>query len=96
MSALIAALPLERVVYLGDTARLPYGTKSHDTVAAYAVQAALLLAGFGVKCLVVACNTASSAGLPAIRARLPALPVLVSSSRVPRPSAPPRCRARSR
>jgi len=76
LSALIAALPLERVVYLGDTARLPYGTKSHDTVAAYAVQAALLLAGFGVKCLVVACNTASSAGLPAIRARLPALPVL--------------------
>lgn len=76
LRALSEALPLERFVYLGDTARLPYGTKAKETVAAYAVQAAQLLAGAGVKCLVVACNTASSAGLPAIRARLPGLPVL--------------------
>jgi glutamate racemase len=76
LKALLAALPLERFIYLGDTARLPYGTKSRQTVAAYAVQAAQRLAAYGVKCLVVACNTASGAGLPAIRAGLPGLPVL--------------------
>jgi glutamate racemase len=76
LARLLSVLPLERFIYLGDTARLPYGTKSPGTVAAYAVQAASLLASQGIKCLVVACNTASSAGLPAIRARLPELPVL--------------------
>jgi glutamate racemase len=75
LKALLAVLPHERFIYLGDTARLPYGSKSPETVAAYAVQAARLLAAQGVKCLVVACNTASSAGLAAIRERLPGLPV---------------------
>jgi glutamate racemase len=73
---LLAALPGERFVYLGDTARLPYGTKSPQTVARYAVQAAEALTGYGVKCLVVACNTASSVGLLAIRERLKPLPVI--------------------
>jgi glutamate racemase len=76
LKALLAALPRERFVYLGDTARLPYGTKSPGTVAAYAVQAAAALAAHGVKCLVVACNTASAVGLAAIRAHLPGLPVI--------------------
>jgi glutamate racemase len=76
LKALLGALPAERFVYLGDTARLPYGTKSAETVARYSVQAAEALAGYDVKCLVVACNTASSVGLPAIKERLKPLPVI--------------------
>jgi glutamate racemase len=67
LKALTAQLPRENFVYLGDTARLPYGTKSPETVARYSLQAAEALADYGVKCLVIACNTASSVGLPAIR-----------------------------
>ena len=69
LKALSAELPREHFVYLGDTARLPYGTKSPETVARYALQAAEALLEYGVKCLVIACNTASSVGLPAIRER---------------------------
>lgn len=76
LRALGGELPSERFVYLGDTARLPYGTKSPETVARYAVQAAEALARHGVKCLVVACNTASAVGLPAIRAALAGIPVI--------------------
>jgi glutamate racemase len=76
LKALAAELPRERLVYLGDTARLPYGTKSPETVARYSVQAAQALREFGVKCLVVACNTASSVGLPAIRERIENVPVI--------------------
>ncbi len=75
LRALMSELPAERFVYLGDTARLPYGTKSRETVARYAVQAAEVLADHGVKFLVVACNTASAAGLPCIRERFDDLPV---------------------
>jgi glutamate racemase len=56
LKALIAQLPHEHFVYLGDTARLPYGTKSPETVARYSLQAAEALAGYGVKCLVIACG----------------------------------------
>lgn len=76
LSALMQALPHERFVYLGDTARLPYGTKSAQTVARYAVQAAEALVRHGVKCLVVACNTAASVGLDAVRARAAGVPVI--------------------
>jgi glutamate racemase len=76
LKALSAQLPREHFVYLGDTARLPYGTKSAETVARYALQAAEALAEYGVKCLVIACNTASSAGLPAIRERIENVPVI--------------------
>ena len=55
-----ARLPHEHFVYLGDTARLPYGTKSAETVQAYALQATRLLIDQGVKMLVIACNTASA------------------------------------
>lgn len=75
LRALLETLPQERFVYLGDTARLPYGTKSPGSVARYSVQAAEALADRGVKALVVACNTASSVALPAIRERFPELPV---------------------
>ena len=76
LKALAAELPHERFVYLGDTARLPYGTKSPDTVARYAVQAAEALLEYGVKCLVIACNTASSVGLRAIREHIEGIPVV--------------------
>jgi glutamate racemase len=76
LAALMRALPHEHFLYLGDTARLPYGTKSAQTVARYAVQAAEALARRGVKCLVVACNTAASVGLTAVRARVGSLPVI--------------------
>jgi glutamate racemase len=76
LAALLQELPHERFVYLGDTARLPYGTKSAHTVARYAVQAAQALTERGVKCLVVACNTAASVGLDAVRAAAGGLPVI--------------------
>lgn len=76
LKALTAQLPREHFVYLGDTARLPYGTKSPETVARYSLQAAEALADYGVKCLVIACNTASSVGLPAIREHIENVPVI--------------------
>jgi len=68
--ALHEHLPNERFVYLGDTARVPYGTKSLATVERYAVENARFLASHGIKMLVVACNTASALALPAIRSAL--------------------------
>jgi glutamate racemase len=65
--ALHEHLANERFVYLGDTARVPYGTKSLATVERYAVENAQFLAARGIKLLVVACNTASALALPAIR-----------------------------
>jgi glutamate racemase len=76
MAAIRARLPGESLVYLGDTARLPYGTKSADTVTRYAVQAAGALGRFDIKLLVVACNPASAAALPALREKLAPLPVI--------------------
>lgn len=75
LAALRSALPDERFVYLGDTARLPYGTKSAATVRRYAVQAARVLVQRDVKALVVACNTASAVALDALEAAWPHLPV---------------------
>ncbi len=76
MRALMARLPDERFLYLGDTARLPYGTKSADTVTRYAVQAAHALLKRDIKLLVVACNTASGVALPALEAALAPIPVV--------------------
>ncbi len=76
LRALLAELPRERFRYLGDTARLPYGTKTGETVVRYSLQAAEALLDLGVKCLVVACNTASAVGLEAIRDRVRPLPVI--------------------
>src|SRR5579871_2162373 len=76
MRALMARLPRENFVYLGDTARLPYGTKSADTVTRYAVQASKALLVHDIKMLVVACNTASSVALPALEEQLAPLPVI--------------------
>jgi glutamate racemase len=76
MRALMAKLPNESFVYLGDTARLPYGTKSADTVSRYAVQAANMLLRRNVKLLVIACNTASAMALPVLEAMLAPTPVV--------------------
>lgn len=76
LKALMAQLPRERFVYLGDTARLPYGTKSPETVTRYALQAARALARHDVKCLVTACNTASAVGLGAVSERIRDVPVI--------------------
>ena len=76
LRALAQALPQESWIYLGDTARLPYGTKSAATVQRYALRAAEALVARGIKALVVACNTASAAALPALRERFAGLPVI--------------------
>jgi len=76
MRALMARLPKERFVYLGDTARLPYGSKSPDTVTRYAVQCARALMEDEIKLLVVACNTASATALPELAAALKPTPVV--------------------
>jgi glutamate racemase len=76
LRAIRAALPRESAVYLGDTARVPYGTKSRDSVLRYSLQASHQLVERGIKLLVVACNTASALSLPELRAELAPLPVL--------------------
>lgn len=73
---LINALPKERFIYLGDTARLPYGTKSQQTVLHYAIAMATLLVRRGIKLLVVACNTATAAALPQLKQLFPDLPII--------------------
>jgi len=81
--ALHERLPNERFVYLGDTARVPYGTKSLATVERYAVENSKFLEAHGIKLLVVACNTASALALPAIRQaiKVPVIGVIEPGSR---------------
>ncbi len=77
-------LPHENVIYLGDTARVPYGTKSRGTIERYAVEDAGFLARKGVKMLVVACNTISAMARERLRAEfdLPLLSVLGPGARM--------------
>ena len=75
-AAIAKHLPNEHLVYLGDTARLPYGTKSAETVTRYAVQATRALMRFKPKLIVVACNTASAVALPILTAAYAPVPVL--------------------
>ncbi len=75
LRALRQQLPNADFLYLGDTARLPYGTKSPATVQSYALQTASLLIERGVCALVIACNTASVFALDALRKRFPELPI---------------------
>lgn len=73
--ALLETLPGERILYLGDTARVPYGTRAPDTVVRYARSCSQMLVNQGVKALIVACNTVSAVALEILRAELD-LPVL--------------------
>lgn len=68
-------LPRESIVYFGDTARVPYGPKSPDTVRRYSREIAAFLLGEGVKAIVIACNTATAHALDALREELP-VPVI--------------------
>lgn len=75
LHAIVQALPAEDVIYLGDTGRYPYGSKSAETVARYSVENADFLVERRVKMLVVACNTMSAVALDDLRARY-AVPVV--------------------
>ncbi|MCK9483620.1 MAG: glutamate racemase [Candidatus Marinimicrobia bacterium] len=72
---LIRQLPREQIIYFGDTARVPYGNKSAETVQKFSLQIANFLAARGVKMIVVACNTASSFALEMLQTRFD-LPVI--------------------
>ena len=67
LKEVVRALPQEDTIYLGDTARVPYGTKSPETVIRYSNQIARYLLGRDIKLLVVACNTASAVALPSLQ-----------------------------
>jgi glutamate racemase len=69
--AVLARLPAERLVYLGDTARVPYGMRSQQTVLRYSRNASRFLLKQSVKLVLIACNTASAAALDTLRAELP-------------------------
>jgi glutamate racemase len=83
LKEILSQLPGEELIYLGDTARVPYGTKSPRTVLRYALEAAAFLVKQRVKLLVVACNTASSVALPALeeRFKLPVIGVIEPGAR---------------
>jgi glutamate racemase len=75
LRALLPQVPAAEFFYVGDTARLPYGSKSRVTIARYAVESAQFLLDQGIEYLVIACNTASALALDEIRAAVP-VPVL--------------------
>lgn len=89
LKALTEALPRESFLYLGDTARVPYGTKSAKSVTRYVLQTTALLKARGIKLLVVACNTATGVSLEALQEAYPDLPVVG----VIRPGAQAACRS---
>lgn len=76
LKAIQKAMPHENLVYLGDTARLPYGTKSPESIARYATQATAKLLLHDIKMLVIACNTASAVALEVLQKQMHPLPVL--------------------
>jgi glutamate racemase len=76
--ALRELLPQESIVYLGDTARVPYGSKSPDTIRRFSVEDSQFLVSHGVKAVIVACNTATAHALPTLQAtfRVPVIGVI--------------------
>jgi glutamate racemase len=75
LRALLPLIPAAHYIYLGDTARLPYGSKSQKTIARYAISSAKFLHEQGAELLVIACNTATALALSDIQAALP-IPVI--------------------
>ena len=73
---IINLLPNENIIYLGDTARVPYGTKSRDTIIKYSIENTKFLLQKKIKILVVACNTASSYAIPTLKKMLKKIPVV--------------------
>ncbi len=76
LRALQEILPHENFIYLGDTARLPYGTKSEDTIIRYAIQCTEKLMSHNLKLMVTACNTVSSVALPVLQGKYPHIDVI--------------------
>ena len=76
MRELRRLLPAEHLIYLGDTARVPYGNKSRSTVRRYALEDVQFLLGQGVKMIVIACNTASAMAEQVLREQFPDIPIL--------------------
>ena len=76
-------MPQERIVYFGDTARVPYGSKSQDTVLRYSRQIIRFLKTQGVKAIVIACNTASACALETVKQELdiPIIGVIYAGAR---------------
>ncbi len=70
LKAIAELLPYEETIYLGDTARVPYGSKSAETVLKYSIEVSEFLLKFNIKLLVVACNTASAYALKSLKERL--------------------------
>ena len=75
LKEIVAALPDENIIYLGDTARVPYGIRSAETVTRYSFENTQFLLSQEIKMLVVACNTASAISLDAVKKEFP-LPVI--------------------
>jgi glutamate racemase len=75
LRALLPLIPHAHYIYLGDTARLPYGSKSRETIARYAVSSSRFLLDQGADILVIACNTATALALPEIQAAAHPIPV---------------------
>ncbi len=73
---LVRLMPNENYIYLGDSAHAPYGTKSHDEIFAHAVECADYLVSKDIKALVIACNTATSVCIDALRRKYPQIPVV--------------------
>ena len=69
-------LPEERIIFYGDTARTPYGSKSPDTIQEFSAQIADFLVKKDVKMIVIACNTVSSVAIPMLRERYPDIPIV--------------------
>lgn len=83
LKEIVRLLPHEDSIYVGDTARVPYGTKSKETVTRYSLEITDFLIEKGIKLLVVACNTASAVALPALKAHhhLPIIGVITPGAR---------------
>ena len=91
LRALLHHLPSADYLYLGDTAHLPYGSKSQEAVTRYTAAAIQLLAGRGAQLAVIACNTASALALPALQTRtgIPLAGVIAPGAEAAAAIAPP-------
>jgi glutamate racemase len=76
-------LPKENIIYFGDTAHVPYGSKSKETVTKYSLNIARFLGDKNIKLILIACNTASALALPAVRkqAKVPVLGVIAPGAK---------------
>ena len=81
VKAIRERMPNEDVIYFGDTAHVPYGSKSKETILGFTEDAVKFFLEHGVKCVVIACNTATALALPEIKAPVPVLGVIEAGAR---------------